>query len=223
MDLAIPIAAYYALGAFALAVPTVMLKPRLELSKAKHPSLGGHARIAKRVAALMPFYQYEESRFFAADDALDEVAAQRRADFERLADLYRTRYARTLELTAEVTDLISDLQFTELYRVPFQFSRYVRRRLPVGAFLESATGVTTTDLDGNVFYDLTGSYGANLLGCDFYKGCIDRAQQRVAALGADLGLLPPGGRRQCPPGLRASPGWTKSRSTCLEPKRSCRP
>jgi glutamate-1-semialdehyde 2,1-aminomutase len=105
--------------------------------------------------------------------------------------LYRTRYARTLALTAEATGLISDLQFTELYRVPFQFSRYVRRHLPVGAFLEAASGVTTTDLDGNIFYDLTGSYGANLFGCDFYKGCIERAQQRLAALGPILGYYHP--------------------------------
>jgi glutamate-1-semialdehyde 2,1-aminomutase len=191
MDLGIPTAAYYALGALALAAPPVMLKPRLELSKAKHPSLGGHARLARRVAALVPFYQYEETRFFTADSAPDQVADQRRTDFERLAELYRTRYARTLELTAEVTGLISDLQFTELYRVPFQFSRYVRRHLPVGAFLESAAGVTTTDLDGNIFYDLTGSYGANLFGCDFYKGCIERAQQRVASLGPILGYYHP--------------------------------
>ncbi len=191
MDLGIPTAAYYALGAFALAAPPALLKPRFELSRAKHPSLGGHARIAKRVAALVPFYQYEESQFFTADGAPDDVVMRRRTDFERLADLYRTRYARTLELTAEVTGLISDLQFTELYRVPFQFSRYVRRHLPVGAFIESAAGVTTTDLDGNTFYDLTGSYGANLFGCDFYKGCIERAQQRVAALGPILGYYHP--------------------------------
>jgi glutamate-1-semialdehyde 2,1-aminomutase len=191
MDLSIPTATYYALGAVALAASPLLLRQRLELSRAKHPSLGGHARIAKRVAALVPFYEYGEARFFAADGAPDEVAARRREDFERLAALYRTRYARTLELTADVTDLISDLQFTELYRVPFQFSRHLRRHLPVGAFLESAAGVTTTDLDGNVFYDLTGSYGANLLGYDFYKGCIERAQQRVAALGPVLGYYHP--------------------------------
>jgi glutamate-1-semialdehyde 2,1-aminomutase len=143
MDGAFPTAVYYALGAFAMVASPVMLKPRLELSRAKYPSLGGHARIARRVAALVPFYQYEATRFFAADGAPDDVAARRRTDFERLAELYRTRYARTLELTAEVTGLISDLQFTELYRVPFQFSRYVLRHLPVGAFLESAAGVTT--------------------------------------------------------------------------------
>jgi glutamate-1-semialdehyde 2,1-aminomutase len=128
-----------------------MLRSRLQLSKAKHPSLDGHARIARRVASLVPFYQYDDARFFAVDGAPGSLAAQRRADFERLAELYRKRYARTLQLTTEVTCLISDLQFTETYRIPFQFSRFVRSRLPVGAFLEASSGVTVTDLDGTRF------------------------------------------------------------------------
>jgi len=184
-------AEFYGLGAFGLAVSAVRLKARLELSRAKHRSLGGHARIARRVASLVPFYQYDETRIFGADGAPDSVVAQRRADFARLADCYRRRYPRTLQLTAEATGLISDLQFTESYRVPFQFGRFVRRHLPVGVFLESSSGVTTTDLDGNVFYDLTGSYGVNLFGYDFYKECIDRGVDRVRALGPVLGSYHP--------------------------------
>src|SRR5262245_33635687 len=48
----------------ALAVPRLVL--RLELSRAKHPSLSGHSRVARRVAALIPFYAYPEERFFRA-------------------------------------------------------------------------------------------------------------------------------------------------------------
>jgi glutamate-1-semialdehyde 2,1-aminomutase len=184
---AITTAALCGLSALGLGASAVKVKSRLELSKAKHPSLGGHSRIARCVARLLPFYQYDETRIFQADGAPDAVAARRRTDFMRLAALYRSRYARTLQLTAEVTDLISDLQFTESYRVPFQFSRFVRRHLPVGAFLESSSGVTTTDLDGNVFYDLTGSYGVNLFGYDFYKECIERGLDSVGALGPVLG------------------------------------
>jgi glutamate-1-semialdehyde 2,1-aminomutase len=191
MEAAITTAAAYSLGAMGLAASAVGLKARLELSKAKHRSLAGHARIARLVASLVPFYQYDESLIFEADAAPDVVVAQRRAEFARLADLYRSRYARTLDFTAEATELISDLQFTEAYRVPFQFSRYVRRRLPVGAFLQSSSGVTTTDLDGNTFYDLTGSYGVNLFGYDFYKECIDRGIERVHALGPVLGSYHP--------------------------------
>ena len=50
-----------------------------------------------------------------------------------------------------------------------------------GTFLESSSGVTVTDLDGNVFYDLTGSYGVNLFGYDFYKDCIERAASNACA------------------------------------------
>src|ERR1700746_3680272 len=108
-----------------LAVSPARVRSRLELSRAKHRSLAGHPRMARFVASLVPFYQYDEARFFSADAAPDEVVARRRADFARLADLYRKRYAKTLQLTAEATRLISDLQFTETYRVPFQFSRHV--------------------------------------------------------------------------------------------------
>jgi glutamate-1-semialdehyde 2,1-aminomutase len=190
MDGAITVA-LYGLGALGLAASGAKIRSRLELSRAKHASLSGHSRIARRVAAVLPFYEYDESRIFKVDGAPDPVAELRRADFARLGALYRDRHARTLQLTAEATELISDLQFTESYRVPFQFSRFVRRHLPVGAFVEASTGVTTTDLDGNSFYDLTGSYGVNLFGYDFYKDCIDAAVERARALGPVLGSYHP--------------------------------
>ena len=191
METAITTATAYGLGAMGLAVSAAGLKTRLELTKAKHRSLAGHPRTARLVASLVPFYQYDEARFFGADAAPDDVVVRRRADFARLAELCRQRYADTLRLTAKATEVISDLQFTEAYRVPFQFSRHVRRHLPVGAFLQSSSGVTTTDLDGNLFYDLTGSYGVNLFGYDFYKECIDRGVERVRALGPVLGSYHP--------------------------------
>ena len=57
--------------------------------------------------------------------------------------------------------------------MPFQYSRLVREHLGTSAFVQSSSGVTVTDVDGNVFYDLTGSYGVNIFGNDFYKECID--------------------------------------------------
>ena len=211
----------YGLGVIGLAAAAVGLKSRLELSKARHRSLAGHERIARFVASLVPFYQYDETQIFSADAAPDVVVAQRRADFARLADLYRKRYAATLRLTVEATDLISDLQFTEAYRVPFQFSRQVRRQLPVGAFLQSSSGVTTTDLDGNSFYDLTGCYGVNLFGYDFYKECIDRGLERVRALGPVLGSIIRWSPTM-PRGWCACRAWTRFRFTCPEQRPSCR-
>jgi glutamate-1-semialdehyde 2,1-aminomutase len=164
---------------------------RLQLSRAKHPSLAGHPRIARRIAALVPGYEYGEDRFFRSDDAPDEVEARRRAGFARLCALYEARFPNTLKLTAQAKESLSDLQFTSAYRVPFQYSRYVRERLPVGAFLESAGGVTLTDLDGNRFYDLTGSYGVNLFGHDFYRECMEEGARRAAGHGMALGAFHP--------------------------------
>lgn len=115
--------ALYAIVAAALASAVPMARRRLQLSRAKHPSLTGHSRMAKRVAALVPGYSYDEARFFAADGAPADVVAQRRAGFERLAALFRQRHSRTLALTGEAQAGISDLQFTGAYRVPFQLDR----------------------------------------------------------------------------------------------------
>src|SRR5262249_59247577 len=132
-----------------------------------------------------------EDRFFCSDDAPEEIVARRRAGFKRLAALYDTRFAETIRLTAEVTDGISDLQFTDAYRVPFQYGPVVRQHLKSPAFVQSSAGVMLADLDGNRFYDLTGSYGVNVLGYDFYKRAIARAVERVGELGPVLGPYHP--------------------------------
>ncbi len=191
MDWAGSTLAFYGLGAGALAVSLASLKRRLELSKAKHPSLTGHARMSRRVAGLLPFYEYGEPEFFCCDGAPEDVAGRRREAFSRLSALYKARFAETCRRTAETAPGISDMQFTERYRVPFQFSRLVREHLPSGGFVQSADGVTLTDLDGNRFYDLTGSYGVNLLGNDAYKGMMQRALDRSADLGPVLGPYHP--------------------------------
>jgi glutamate-1-semialdehyde 2,1-aminomutase len=105
--------------------------------------------------------------------------------------LYAERFAATDRLTQEARDGISDLQFTASYRVPFQFRRIVRQHLRIGSFLQSSDGVTVTDLDGNRFFDLSGSYGVNLFGYDFYRRCIERAVERVRDLGPVLGAYHP--------------------------------
>jgi glutamate-1-semialdehyde 2,1-aminomutase len=177
------------LGFLLLIVPRLL--QRLQLSRAKHRSLAGHAKLGRRLARLIPYYEYDEAHFFRADDAPEPIAEQRRAAFTRLAALYAQRFANTVRQTNEVQDEISDLQFTSRYRVPFQFSRFVRRHLNAGSFVVSSSGPTTTDLDGNQRYDLSGSYGVNLFGYDFYKECIERGSARVRDLGPVLGAYHP--------------------------------
>jgi glutamate-1-semialdehyde 2,1-aminomutase len=182
---------WYIVGALVTLLAVRSLWLRLQLSRAKHPSLGGHARLARLFARLVRHYEYDETRFFDADGAPAEVAAVRRAGFTQLAQLYAQRFAKGTALTREVARSVSDLQFTMRYRVPFQFSRMVRQYLPGSTFLESSSGVTVADVDGNRLYDVSGSYGVNLFGYDFYKECIERGAEKVRALGPVLGAYHP--------------------------------
>jgi glutamate-1-semialdehyde 2,1-aminomutase len=179
------------LGLIALLFIGRRLLQRLQLSRAKHGSLAGHAKWSKRLARLIPYYEYSETEFFRSDDAPESIVEQRRAAFARLSALYEERFPKTVQQTSEVQGEISDLQFTSRYRVPFQFSRFVRGHLNAGSFAISSNGPTTTDLDGNQRYDLTGSYGVNVFGYDFYKECIEKGSARVRDLGPVLGALHP--------------------------------
>lgn len=178
-----------ALGLLAWGLPKA--RRRLQLSRAKHRSLAGHARIARRIAALIPGYAYDEARFFSADGAPDAVAAERRAAFMRLAALYAARFPKSTALTAQAREGLSDLQFTGHYRVPFQFGPLVRQHLKTGSFVARASGVTVEDLDGNVFHDLTGSYGVNVFGVDFYKACMAEGARVAQDVGPILGSYLP--------------------------------
>jgi glutamate-1-semialdehyde 2,1-aminomutase len=181
----------YAAGAGALALSLPRLKRRLELSRAKHPSLAGHSRIAKAVARLVPHYEYDDDIYFRADGAPEDVAARRRDAFFALAALYRERFAKSAACTEAAAASLADLQFTGRYRVPFQFARLVRQHLRGGGFLQASRGVRLTDLDGNEFYDVSGSYGVNVFGYDFYRECIADGSARVASLGPVLGACHP--------------------------------
>ena len=167
------------------------LRSRLQLSRAKHRSVAGHSRMARRLARLIPYYEYGEDRIFRVDDPPERIADARRAGFMRLAGVFAARSPKNAALTAGVMDAISDLQFTSRYRVPYQFSAFVRRHLAGGAFVESSSGVTLTDVDGNRRYNVTGSYGVNVFGNDFYKDCIARGSERVRDLGPVLGSYHP--------------------------------
>jgi glutamate-1-semialdehyde 2,1-aminomutase len=191
MDSPLPILSLAAGAVAATAAVAPKVKARLALSRAKHRSLTGHSKMSRLVARLIPFYEFDINDFFSSDGAPAEMATRRRDGFFRLASLYKERFARSRQMTSEAAGQISDLQFTQAYRVPFQYSRLVREHLGAGSFMQASAGVTLTDLDGNVFYDLTGSYGVNIFGNDFYKECIAGAEKRAQALGPVLGFYHP--------------------------------
>ena len=176
-----------ALAALILVRLAYLLFLRRQLSRAKHRSLAGHARWSRRLARWLPFYEYDAARFFQVDDAPTDIIEQRRSAFERLAELFAARYPQSIAWSQATAPQVADMQFVSRYRVPFQFSRLVREHIQFGSVLTASQGVTVSDLDGNVFYDLTGSYGVNVFGYDFYKRCMDQGMERAHALGPVLG------------------------------------
>lgn len=185
----------FALAAAGLLTAALALAPkgwrRLQLSRAKHPSLAGHSRMAVRLARLMPTQRFGDDRFFDADDATRDVVQRRRASFEALSRTLQDRHARSIEATAALKPGLPDLQFTSGYRVPPPFSPVVQKALPLGAVMSRSDGHWLTDLDGQRFIDVAGSYGVNLFGYAFYQRCIAEGSARVAELGPVLGVYHP--------------------------------
>ena len=183
--------AYLVPGASVAAFVAQRAWRRLQLSRAKHPSLAGHSRWSRRFARQVPFYSHDDARFFRADDAPVEVAQTRRDAFERLTARYASRYAASVAQTARLEPGIPDLQFTARYRVPFPFRDRVRASLRHGSVLVATRGNRVVDADGNESWDLTGSYGVNLFGNEFYKRCMAEGAALTSDLGAMLGAYHP--------------------------------
>ncbi len=177
------------LGALVALAPSVYR--RLQLSRAKHRSLAGHSRMAKRLARLLPGYHFDEQMFFKCDNAPFEIQNLRRQAFFRISEVLKARHPLSIQASAAAREDITDMQFIAAYRVPFQFSPLVQEHLKVGSFLQSASGVYVTDLDGQSFYDLTGSYGVNVFGADFYKKTMAEGLAKTQSLGATLGVYHP--------------------------------
>jgi glutamate-1-semialdehyde 2,1-aminomutase len=147
--------------------------------------------MALRIARWVPAYAYSEKEFFSSDSAPPEIQRTRRQGFDRLAVLFRARFAKSSALTEQLETGISDLAFVNAHRVPFQYQQYVQEHLRIGSIVEETDGPRLRDVDGNWSYDVGGSYGVNLLGSDFYKRCIDRGVERVRELGLVLGPYHP--------------------------------
>jgi glutamate-1-semialdehyde 2,1-aminomutase len=166
-------------------------RARLLLSKAKHRSLAGHSRWSRRIAALLPYYSYDDATFLAADSAPGDVVAARRDGLRRLSAHFAERCPATLAATAALRPFVPDLDFTNTYRVPFQFREVLDRTLRLGAFAVASDGLRLRDLDGNESWDLGGAYGVNVFGYEFYKACIAAGVVRAEALGPVLGPYHP--------------------------------
>jgi len=164
---------------------------RLRLSRAKHPSLRGHSKWSRRITRLIPYFEYEEDRFFCSDSAPAPIAEARRKGMQKLRSLMCERSPETIRFNASLEDSISDVRFTNNYRVPFPYRKHLCNEFKTVSIVEETDGVQIRDLDGNWNYDLSGSYGVNVFGYDFYKACMDAGFAKVKKLGPVLGPYHP--------------------------------
>src|SRR6516165_6994488 len=123
METTLPILSFSVAAAASAAAAFPKLKARIELSRAKHRSLSGHSKMSRRIARLIPFYEFDINDFFRSDGAPAEIANLQQDGFSRLATIYQDRVAKGRQMTSQAASRISDLQFTQSYRVPFQYSR----------------------------------------------------------------------------------------------------
>lgn len=161
------------------------------LSRAKHAGLAGHPRWAQRLAKLAPGFQYGAGEILGLDGAPSGIVERRKAALAELGGTARERAPRTLAASARVQRGLSDADFVDRYRVPFPFRDLVRTALPVGTMAVATEGGKLRDLDGNLTWDLGGSYGVSLFGVDFYRQAIRRGVERAEGLGLVLGPLHP--------------------------------
>ena len=181
----------YFLMAIASAIVLRKIHVRLRLSRAKHPSVRGHAKWSRRLARLVAYYEFDRDSFYRSDGAPEDVARRRRDGMQALRERVALDCPETLNFSASLEDCISDVSFTNGYRVPFPYRGQLARELKLGSIAEETDGVRIKDLDGNWRYDLSGSYGVNVFGYDFYKRCIDTGTEQVRKLGPVLGPYHP--------------------------------
>ncbi len=164
---------------------------RLRLSRAKHSSLRGHSKWSRRIARFIPYFKYSEDKFFNSDAAPEDIVRKRRDGFKNLKKTFDESFPLGIEFNKSIEDSISDVQFTNTYRVPFPYRSYLNQHMTPTLAVDQTDGVKVRDIDGNWSYDLTGSYGVNVFGYGFYKDCMEKAWQNIKQLGPVLGPYHP--------------------------------
>lgn len=164
---------------------------RLRLSFAKHPSLRGHSKMSRRVAKLLKNFEYDKEKFFSSDLAPQEIIDKRKLGLSALVEKVRQQSSLTCEFSDSLSQSISDMQFTSAHKVPFPYRSVLAKELKLGTICQQSKNVEIQDMDGNWHYDLSGSYGVNVFGYDFYKACLNDALESVKNMGPVLGPYHP--------------------------------
>ena len=138
------------------------------------------------LAPLVRAYKFTEDEFYAADGAPADVQAWRRAGMAALAERFESSVGPRAREMNEALRALSDIRFTDTNRVPHPFQRVVRSHLRLGFIVAESDGPYVVDVDGNKAFDVSGSYGVNVHGYDFYKECMKEGAERTKGLGPNV-------------------------------------
>ncbi|MEP4676532.1 MAG: aminotransferase class III-fold pyridoxal phosphate-dependent enzyme, partial [Lentilitoribacter sp.] len=134
---------------------------------------------------------YSDAVYFCSDGAPKDIADKRRAGLQQLQQNIRAKCSKTIAHYEPLEESVSDVRFTSHYRIPFPYRGQLTKEFTLGSIADQTKGSQVKDLDGNWRYDLSGSYGVNVFGYDFYKACMDVGSEKAKALGPVLGAYHP--------------------------------
>ena len=100
---------------------------RLRLSFAKHPSLRGHAKMSRRMAKILWYFEYDETHFFTSDQAPKNIVNKRKEGFNSLEQFLSNQMAKTIAFSNSLESSVSDVHFTSAYKVPFPYRQHLSK------------------------------------------------------------------------------------------------
>lgn len=178
-----------------LSLAPLLLYRLLERARAHWLTFRAHSPtpfVARTLAPIVATYKYTEAEFYGVDGAPEEVQAKRRAGLNKLSKAFDALCGPVARELNEQLRNLSDVRFTDTNRVPHAFQTVVRSKLKLGFIAAESDGPYIIDVDGNRALDISGSYGVNVHGYNFYKACTAEGGDRIAKLGPNvLGPLHP--------------------------------
>jgi glutamate-1-semialdehyde 2,1-aminomutase len=146
-------------------------------------------RIAFPIAVkILPKYTLPESEVFKCDGASPETAAKRKQALEKLSASWEKKYPKNKDFSVSLKKMVSDVRFTSARCYP-AFNEVINDYLDPSMALESTKGMDITDIDGNSYMDISGSYGVNVCGYEMYKEFMETGWKSAKKAGLFLGSL----------------------------------
>mmetsp|Transcript_19571 Transcript_19571/g.33949 ORF Transcript_19571/g.33949 Transcript_19571/m.33949 type:complete len:671 (-) Transcript_19571:502-2514(-) len=143
------------------------------------------------VSHIMPRWAFNDHDFFRTDNPPEEIAQKRERAFEALAEKWKTKFPKSIELSAYLSDKFSDLRFAAGNRVFIPYQKKLEGWCDPCTVIDHADGTDLIDVDKHRLTDVSGSYGVNVCGYDEYKRFITEGWELTKDVGCVLGPLHP--------------------------------